>query len=57
LKCKTLKSGDESSRRITTEKTVPIIPAKEPKIIYKVPISLWLVEASHLVAQLDTFFK
>lgn len=31
-----------------TESIVPITPEKAPKIIYKVPISLWLVEKSHL---------
>jgi len=43
----TLKDVEESSERIATEKTVPITPAKLPKIKYKVPISLWLVEYSH----------
>jgi hypothetical protein len=34
------------------DKTVPITPETPPKIKYKVPISLWLVEYSHLDDQL-----
>ena len=36
--------GEANSKRITIEKIVPITPANAPKIIYNVPISLWLVE-------------
>lgn len=32
--------GTASSKRIKMDKTVPITPAKAPKIRYKVPISL-----------------
>jgi len=36
--------GSDSSKRMITEKNVPMIPLKAPNIKYKVPISLWLVE-------------
>ena len=36
--------GNSSSVRITVEKLVPTKPENVPKIKYKVPISLWLVE-------------
>jgi len=38
--------GSDNSKRIKTEKKVPITPLKAPKIKYNVPISLWLVEKS-----------
>jgi hypothetical protein len=40
--------GCANSIRIKTDKTVPITPAKAPKMKYNVPISLWFVEKSHL---------
>lgn len=45
---KKLFPGEESSRRMKTESTVPITPENAPKIKYRVPISLWFVEKSHL---------
>ena len=39
--------GRANSIRISTEKHVPITPAMAPKMKYRVPISLWLVENSH----------
>lgn len=44
--------GRDNSILIKTLKAVPAIPAKAPKIIYKVPISLWLVLKSHRVMPL-----
>jgi hypothetical protein len=38
----------DSSRRIAVETIKPKTPEKAPKIKYKVPIFLWLVENSHL---------
>lgn len=40
--------GFPNSARIRILKEVPNIPAQTPKIKYKVPMSLWLVENNHL---------
>jgi hypothetical protein len=45
--------GWANSIRIKSEKQVPKTPDTAPKIKYKVPISLWLVEYIHLVAIYD----
>ena len=37
-----------SSSLMNTERMVPSTPEKAAKIKYKVPISLWFVEKSHL---------
>ena len=50
--CKNWTPGADNSNLIIIEKAVPIIPAKTANIRYKVPISLALVEKSHL-----TIFK
>lgn len=47
--------GPESSSLIIILKAVPTIPENNPKIIYKVPMSLWLVENIQRVTQLYTF--
>ena len=39
--------GAANSNRIHTDKVVPTTPDNVPKIIYKVPISLWFVENLH----------
>jgi hypothetical protein len=44
--------GLANSCRIRIDIVVPITPESPPKIRYKVPISLWLVEKSHLEDQL-----
>jgi len=41
-------AGAANSSRICTDNAVPTIPEKVPKIKYKVPMSLWLVENNHL---------
>lgn len=47
-KCSSPRKGPKtpSSKRISRLILKPIIPAQTPKIKYKVPMSLWLVEAS-----------
>lgn len=40
--------GVANSNLIKIDKQVPITPAKAPKNIYKVPISLWFVDHNHL---------
>lgn len=47
--------GVPSSVRIRTLKEVPTMPAQAPKMKYKVPISLWLVEYSHLFGKMAEF--
>ena len=44
-----------NSKRIIRENIVPIIPAKPPKIKYKVPISLWFVENTNRLTQFIIF--
>jgi len=44
--------GCDNSIRSNIDRVVPITPDTAPKIRYKVPISLWLVEKSHLDDQL-----
>jgi hypothetical protein len=39
--------GYASSNRINKENSVPMTPAKAPKVKYNVPMSLWLVEKNH----------
>lgn len=39
--------GEDNSTRINTDRTAPTIPEKVPKIMYKVPMSLWFVENNH----------
>ena len=39
--------GWPSSARMSKLRAVPTMPAQAPKIRYKVPMSLWLVENSH----------
>ena len=41
--------GCLNSARMTILKEVPNKPDQIPKIIYKVPISLWLVEENHRI--------
>lgn len=40
-----------NSNRIKILSDDPIIPAQIPKIKYKVPISLWLVEKIHFIVE------
>lgn len=47
--------GFPSSVRINILRDVPVIPAHAPKIKYNVPMSLWLVEKSHLFGKMAEF--
>jgi hypothetical protein len=44
--------GFANSNRINIDNHKPKIPAKAPKIKYKVPISLWFVEQNHRIKKL-----
>lgn len=47
--------GFPNSARIKSLKDVPSIPAHAPKIKYRVPMSLWFVEKSHLLSGMAEF--
>jgi hypothetical protein len=47
--------GCPSSVRIITLKAVPTIAAQAPKIKYKVPMSLWLVEKNQRCGKMAEF--
>lgn len=44
--------GIPSSARIKSLNAIPSIPDHEPRIKYKVPISLWFVENNHLFGKM-----
>ncbi len=47
----------DNSQWINTLKAVPTIPANPPNSKYRVPISLWLVEKTHLVSHFETMYS
>ena len=47
--------GLPNSVRISILREVPAIPDHDPKIKYKVPMSLWLVEYNHLFGKMAEF--
>jgi hypothetical protein len=49
--------GVASSRRITTDKAVPITPEIAPKMKYKMAMFLWLVEHNQRLHQSITPFN
>lgn len=56
LSCNT-PEGIDSSRRIRLLKEVPTKPLQTPKIKYKVPISLWLVDPNQRNIKIKKFLK
>lgn len=47
--------GVPSSVRISILRDVPTIPDQDPKMKYKVPMSLWLVENNHLFGRRNKY--
>lgn len=56
LSCK-MPEGTDSSSRISLLKEVPTNPLQTPKIKYKVPISLWLVDPNQRKIKILKFLK